>query len=88
MLLYFLLFSCQPTVSGASSEIPDSFSLVMVDINNLVVSGNVGAKNPLVVGSKNPLIIGAELGDLHIIDSRETSKHKRFVCVLFTRHFQ
>ena len=87
MLLYFLLFSSQPTVSGASSEIPDSFSLVMVDINNLVVSGTVGAKNPLVVDSKNPFVICAELGDLHIIDSRETSKHKKCVYILYTRHF-
>ena len=56
-----------------------------VDIINLSVFGSVSHKNPLVLGSKNPLNIGAKLGDLDIIDSRESSKHKKYVHLNVTR---
>ena len=49
-----------------------------VHITNLSVSGSVGDAKYL---------IDAELGDLSIIDSRETSKHKKCVYYVILHHF-
>ena len=56
-----------------------------VHITNLSVSGSVSAKNSVVADSK--YLIGAELGDLSVIDSRETSKHKKCVYYGILYHF-
>ena len=50
----------------------------MVHITNLSVSGSV---------SDSKYLIDAELGDLNIIDSRETSKHKKCVYYVILHHF-